>query len=237
MNLPVLSTLETFGEDHPYASLNAALDFDEYLLNTLTTTYAPLLTMAFAPSNPKTIYLGSGGSGLFRSLDEAVTWQPAGFAGQTIEAISVDPTNPNLVWAASSALGGLKFTSNGGASWSDGGLPGVVVYSLKRSPAGALYAGTSNGVYIRTGSSWTQLGLAGKAITALSFHPTRSNIIIAGTTDGAWFTTNSGATWVNSPSELRFHTIQDINFDWSNPAWVYFNTRGHGVLRVYFRWP
>ncbi len=236
LNLPLSTARVESGEDHPFASFEAALGVGEEALDS-TTTYAPLQVMAFAPSNPKTVYLGTGGAGLYRSLDEAVTWQAAGFAGQSIEAIAVDPVNPSLVWASSSVVGGLKVTTNGGAAWSDGGLPNVITYTLKRSPGGTLYAGTSNGIYTRSGATWTHIGLAGVTVTGVGVHPSKPQVLLAGTTDGVWMTVNSGLTWLNKPTELRYHSVGDITFDWADPAWVYFNTRGHGVLRAYFRWP
>ena len=44
-------------------------------------TTLPVVRLAVDPSNPSTIYLGTFGSGVFKSTDSASTWQPAGPTG------------------------------------------------------------------------------------------------------------------------------------------------------------
>lgn len=96
---------------------------------------ASLGDLAIAPSDPKTLYLGTGeedsrnsvapGYGIYRSNDGGVTWQSAGLERtQHIGRIIVHPRDPNTVWVA--ALGalwsnnperGLYKTVDGGRSW------------------------------------------------------------------------------------------------------------------------
>src|SRR5882762_4486869 len=67
--------------------------------------------LAVAPSNPETIYVGSGeglqrpdlstGDGIYKSTDGGKTWQHLGLRdGQQISALLVDPHNPNRVFVA-----------------------------------------------------------------------------------------------------------------------------------------
>ena len=91
--------------------------------------------LAVAPSNPETIYVGSGeglqrpdlstGDGMYKSTDGGKTWRYLGLRdAQQIGAILVDPRDPNLVYVA--ALGhpyganeerGVFRSSDGGATW------------------------------------------------------------------------------------------------------------------------
>ncbi|HKG60517.1 MAG TPA: hypothetical protein VKB05_12235 [Pyrinomonadaceae bacterium] len=91
--------------------------------------------LAIAPSNPDTIYVGSGeglqrpdlstGDGMYKSTDGGKTWRHLGLRdAQQIGAILVDPRNPNLVYVA--ALGhpygpneerGVFRSSDGGQTW------------------------------------------------------------------------------------------------------------------------
>ncbi|SFS12530.1 VPS10 domain-containing protein [Sphingomonas jatrophae] len=91
--------------------------------------------MAVAPSDPKTIYVGTGegnirgnvimGNGLYKSTDEGKTWSYAGLRDtQVIGKVVVHPTDPNTVFAA--ALGhafgdnperGVFRTRDGGKTW------------------------------------------------------------------------------------------------------------------------
>lgn len=235
-NLPTVYVSQPLYDDsHPLASFEAAVLVGDREPLLLATVNAPLLALAIAPSNPRMMYLGSSGAGLFRSLDEGATWQAAGFSGQTVGVVNVDTANANLVYAASDAAGGLKVSSNGGLNWSDGGLGGVSVYALARS-AGMLYAGTSDGIYRKGSGGWARIGLAGTAVTAIGIHPSKAEIIITGSANGAWLTRNGGSTWEAGPSALAHHLLQSIQFNWQNPAEVFFSTRGHGVFRTLITW-
>ena len=91
--------------------------------------------LAVAPSNPSTIYAGTGeanlrndvafGDGMWRSDDAGKTWRHIGLdATAAIAAITIDPSNSQRVFVA--ALGdpykpgadrGIYRTSDGGATW------------------------------------------------------------------------------------------------------------------------
>ncbi len=88
-----------------------------------------------APSNPNTIYVGSGegiqrpdlsvGNGMYKSTDAGKTWTHLGLDNvQQIGGLAIDPTNENRVFVA--ALGhpygpnterGIYRTTNGGTTW------------------------------------------------------------------------------------------------------------------------
>ena len=91
--------------------------------------------IAVAPSDPNTIYVGSGeadmrsdiiqGNGMYKSTDGGATWAHIGLADtQAIGRIAVDPSHPNVVYVA--ALGhpygpsrerGLFKSVDGGKTW------------------------------------------------------------------------------------------------------------------------
>src|ERR1044072_6797890 len=91
--------------------------------------------LAVAPSQPETIYVGSGeglqrpdlstGDGIYKSTDGGKTWRHLGLRNaQQIGAILVDPRDPNLVYVA--ALGhpygtneerGIFRSPDGGETW------------------------------------------------------------------------------------------------------------------------
>ena len=91
--------------------------------------------IAIAPSDPKTLYLGTGednarnsvapGWGVYKSTDGGVTWQSVGLEKtQHIGRIAVHPTNPNIVYVAavgatwaSNPERGLYKTTDGGKTW------------------------------------------------------------------------------------------------------------------------
>ncbi len=92
--------------------------------------------LALAPSDPKTIYVGSGeadmrsdiahGNGMYKSTDAGAHWQHIGLEdSRQIASVLVDPRNPDVVFVA--ALGhaygpnaerGVFRSTDGGAHWS-----------------------------------------------------------------------------------------------------------------------
>jgi photosystem II stability/assembly factor-like uncharacterized protein len=84
--------------------------------------------LAVSPSNPDTVYVGTGeqgkGHGIFKSVDAGATWASAGLAEEHfISSILVDPTNPDIVIAGAfgssvaSEPRGLFKSIDGGKSW------------------------------------------------------------------------------------------------------------------------
>ncbi len=96
---------------------------------------ASIGALAVAPSDPKTIYAGTGesdiredlssGNGVYKSIDGGATWTHIGLEGtRQISRIVIDPQNPNVVYAG--ALGhayapnqqrGVYKSVDGGAQW------------------------------------------------------------------------------------------------------------------------
>ena len=119
--------------------------------------------VAVAPSQPKTLYVGTGemnirgnvatGNGLYKSTDAGKTWQYAGLREtRAIGRIVVDPSNPDLVLAA--ALGhpfgdnperGIFRSTDGGAHWQNvlfvDAKTGASDIAFDPSNAQVLYAG------------------------------------------------------------------------------------------------
>jgi photosystem II stability/assembly factor-like uncharacterized protein len=91
--------------------------------------------VTLAPSNHEIVWLGLGeanifrssmaGAGVYRSLDGGATWEAKGLAGtHTIPRIIVHPSDPDIVWVASSGHEwrdneerGVYRTDDGGTSW------------------------------------------------------------------------------------------------------------------------
>jgi hypothetical protein len=189
--------------------------------------------MAFAPSNPGIVYLGTSGSGVYKSINGAVTWSPAGLAGQSIWSLAVDPTDPAKVYAAVNAAGGVKFSQDGGGIWQDLPVGTLEVYSLafSSSTPARLYAGTNGGLYQWDGgTTWVIRGLEGIKVTVLAARSISPNLLYVGTAQGAYTFFENSNTWTNGPTELLGHTLQAINFDLNNPLKGYFSTTNQGVL-------
>lgn len=91
----------------------------------------------FAPSQPSTIYATADFTPLQKSVDGGATWTLAGDVTLPTLAsdLAVDPTNPNIVWAANGS--GIQRSSDGGATFQ-------LVKSMPGAGWGALVIDPSN---------------------------------------------------------------------------------------------
>jgi len=132
-------------------------------------------SLAIDPANPGTLYLGTAGGGLWKSTDAGAQWQPLTDtqASLVIGAVTVDPNNPQIVWAGTgepdfsvdSYFGqGLLKSTDGGSNW-----------QLIRTPF------TS--------------GDTAADFNAIAVQPGNSNVVLAGNTAGVYRSGDGGATW------------------------------------------
>jgi photosystem II stability/assembly factor-like uncharacterized protein len=236
--LPTQAPQSVYPSDYPFATheMQEMITIPDGNSTADLPTGVSLVVMTYAPSNPQIAYLGTGGSGVYKSTDAGLNWLPAGLDGELIQSLAVDLVDQNLVYAATATPGSLKISLDGGDSWTDSSLP-VTFYSLVTSPTipGLLYAGTSNGLYFYQSGSWVKLGLSDQVITAIAIDPLHPDQIYAGTTDnGAFFTSDGGYSWQIVDRDLNGLTIQSINLNPVAPNDVYFSTKTHGIYLATF---
>jgi hypothetical protein len=107
--------------------------------------------VAVDPAAPETVYAGTAGHGVFKSVDHGVTWTMAsvGLGDIYVESVAVDPGRPETLYAASVNHGVFKST-DGAMTWiaSDGGLPSRSASALAFDAAASmLYVSTADGVF------------------------------------------------------------------------------------------
>jgi len=107
-----------------------------------------IAAVAADPTNPATVYAGSFGAGVFKSVDGGDTWTAvnAGLPTLFINALAVDPANPAVLYAGPYEHKLYKST-DGGSSWfpaSEGIQEKAIVYSIAIDPH------NSANVYIST---------------------------------------------------------------------------------------
>lgn len=231
------NTLPAYSIDNPLASR-------ETLLNEINPTtnneglpeVENLLSMVFAPSNPAVVYLGTGGSGIYKSLNGGRDWFFSGLEGLVISSVAVDPLDARTVYAVTNGSGYVRASYDGGGSWQTLTMyaPAVYVVAVASDGSGDLYLGTNLGVLRYTpATGWTSAGLSGISVPVLSTDPQHPGAIFAGTADGVYYSTDDGATWQYGPAELDGLTVQSIGNDPLNSQVFYFGTKTHGILRAY----
>jgi len=192
-----------------------------------------------------TLYVGAASGGVWKSLDSGTTFK-AVFdkeAVQSIGAISIDPSNPKIVWVGtgeswtrnSASIGdGIYKSTDGGETWTNMGLPqservsrilihpknGAVVYACV---PGKLWSDSKErGVYKTTdgGKSWS-LVLAGSNLSTgcsgLAMDPTNPDALFAGMWDfrRAGWTFRSGGDGPDAKSGSSLFRSADGGKTWS----------------------
>ena len=187
--------------------------------NALAQAAAPspnaVLSLAVAPSAPDRVLAGVLNSpqpaGVWRSQDGGLTWQnttPDLAPNISIAAITFDPRNSRLAFAADGGSGFLYRSNDGGATWAE--VPSVrdlvssnsaigELYATNEGSGLVLYAGTRFDGVLRTtdaGNTWQQLdaGLVGEARRIRELLEYGGNLY-AGTHDGLYRLPTGGTTW------------------------------------------
>lgn len=134
--------------------------------------YATISWIAPAKTDPNTIYLGTDTGRVWKTTDLGGHWSELagnGLPSRWVNAIVVDPTDANHVYAAFSGYregddaANVFETTDGGATWQNisGNLPNAPAEMITYDqPGHQLYAATDFGVfYLKNGKkNWTRLG-------------------------------------------------------------------------------
>ncbi len=210
--------------------------------------------LAIDPTTPSTLYAGTYGAGVLKSVDSGGTWVPANTGLPNppdlyVNALAIDPTTPSTIYAGASGYGVFKSVDSG-VTWAavNTGLTSGNVSTLAIDPTtpSTIYAGTfptffhgqppiGGGVFKSTdsGATWaaTNTGLTNLIVTALAINPTTPAILYAATSGGGVFkSTNSAATWAASNEGLTNLYVSALAINPTSPTILYAGTTG-GVFK------
>jgi len=157
------------------------------------------------PSQPNVFYVGQGDGGVWKSDDFGRTWNPIfdGQPSQSIGAIAVAESNPNIVYVAS----------------------GEGLHRPDLSVGDGIYKSTD------AGKTWEHLGLRdGEQIPALAVDPHDANRLYAAVLGhpyganeerGIYRSTDGGASWTKVLYKDANTGGADVEIDPSNPSVIY----------------
>ena len=178
--------------------------------------------------NASTPGLCSGGGGnLFKYTGTAAngTWTAADTGLTNVGIFGLDPNDPNRLYASDLTGSGprMVFSTDGGATWN----PDTKLDGLMTGDGEFLYQ-NSFGPVVR----WFTPPLGGYAQpTMVSYHPTLSNVLIAGATDsGLFISSDGGNAWALVTKTLPrvWHHV----FDPFDDHVFYVGTVGRGVWKL-----
>jgi photosystem II stability/assembly factor-like uncharacterized protein len=193
-----------------------------------------ILEITIDETSPSTIYVGTDGDGVFRSLDGGSSWSSTGLVAVRVNAIGIDPTNPaNIFAGVPGTNGSLLWSFNSGVDWlfKNVGLNNQTVYSLAfdLSGSGMMFAGTTDGVYLSSngGNSWIPSSLSGVDVYSIVLNQS-NDVLYAGTTEGFYFSSDDGATWDQNNHGLVNLVLQTMLL---NGGDIYMGSMGGGAYR------
>ena len=158
--------------------------------------------------------------------------------GEAVNRMAIDPTDSNIIYAATRSAGMLKST-DGGTGWSviNNGLTDLDIGALgiARQDPNRLYLSTTIGVFRSTdaGASWSGTGpISGQPFWAVAVAPNDPDTVYAGTTTSGLFkTTDGGANWVAISEGLTNRNMRSIIIHPQDVNTLYAGTNGGGVFK------
>ncbi len=153
---------------------------------------------AAVPGEPRHLYLGTTNSWVYESLDAGASWQRLARLDGADNLILDDI----VVDAA------------------DAKTVFVAAWRLDR-PDGGLWVSHD------AGHTWTEIqGLHGQSIRSLAQAPSDAKVLYAGTLDGVYRSSDSGATWalISPPASKEIHEVESLAVDPTDAQIVYAGT-------------
>lgn len=195
-------------------------------------------SIAVDPTNSDVLYLGSAGGGVWKSVDRGVHWKPmtdqeVSLGIGTPHALTVDPNNPNTIYAGTSSFAllgqSLPRTRDEGQS------RGI----LKSTDGGASWIVLGSGIPTgNVGNAGTRF--SGRNINTIIVDPADSDVLYlaAGRGDdpnpgGAFRSTDGGLNWTQGNGTFNMR-VESLVLDTSSPPGsraLYAGAWEEGVLK------
>jgi len=155
------------------------------------------------PNNPDVVFLVTPSSGLYVSNQFGDSWKRILAETNSVTAISGDPTQAGLFYAAIVLNGRAKIikSENGGADWNEiyteaGNGTAINHVKIDSFHQNSLAAVNSEGLLVRTdnrGETWQAMFPFQDTVIDFTFDPTNENGLWALTGQGLWYSQNGGA--------------------------------------------
>ena len=192
--------------------------------------YAAFARAAFGASRAELAKLAPLATGIYKSTDEGLTWNPVSGHGlpahtRSYEIAVASGTNGQRIYAEAQGsgrdAGGVYRSDDGGESWSLGtkeiGSAGGRIYADPRNPDVLYLMGTS--MYRSTDGAHTFTAFKGAPggddDRDLWINPSDSRRMLMGADQGPTITVDDGATWTpwyNLPNGQFYNVVTDFDF-------------------------
>jgi len=205
------------------------------------------------PFSEDTIYVGTNGYGVYKTIDAGRTWSPVnqGLNSPFIKgpgALLAHPHIPGTLFASTLA-GGIYKSTNGANSWQrvttgDRFIFGMAIDPAKPSRIAAGCSGNTLLISNDEGKSWRETRLPvnphpAMAINSVAFHPLRPGAVLAGTlrydsraTEGLFMSIDNARTFRPVPMAIPKVSVSVMTPAVGESASVYVGFIGTGIFRL-----
>ncbi|RYY65281.1 MAG: hypothetical protein EOO13_17420, partial [Chitinophagaceae bacterium] len=178
----------------------------------------------FDPTNTDIMWAGTPAGGLWKSMNGGKTWETNtdNLPNLGVTDILINPRNTDTMyiatgdgfgysigngnfWGGTYSMGVLRST-DGGKTWAETGLNWKrnetrQIYKMVLQPndPNTIYATTNTGIWksVNAGKDWIML-IGGSGYKDLLFHPTKTGLLLATSSNSIIISTNFGETWKSS---------------------------------------
>ena len=183
--------------------------------------------------------------GIYRSKDRGANWERITPDNdpelRNFHSVATDPRDANIIYVGTTHLPWK--TADGGLTWTRAGSKesgmiddsDIFCISIDGTNPDTMFMSACSGIYKSTTASekWTKIQgmpFTSRRTHVIYQHPSRPQVLFAGTTEGLWFTKDSGQTWIPSAMSPRRQVINAVAIHADQPDRVYIGTEDNGIL-------
>jgi hypothetical protein len=151
------------------------------------------------------------------------------------DAIAVQVSNPQIMYAATPG-GGIWKSTNGGTTWASmtdaygSSYFSITWITIDPNNSNTIYATLNGGGVIKStnaGATWNATGSSVSSAKQVMVHPNASNIVYATGSNGIWRSTNGGTSWTQTSTT----TAEDIKMQPNSASIMYATSSGSTTFR------
>lgn len=189
------------------------------------------------------VLLAAARDGIYRTMDRGATWKRITPESDPelrgFHSVAVDPRSADTIYVGTFHLPWK--TTDGGKTWKRAGSKetgmiddsDIFAIQIDESNPDNVFMSACSGIYASTNATakWTKLqGIpsTSRRTHVIYQHPTRPEMIFAGTTEGLWRTTDGGKNWGLMTSRRLIINAVAVHPD--QPDRVYLGTDDFGIL-------
>lgn len=196
--------------------------------------YRHIYDLAVHPTDPDIVYAAVPNIGIYKTTDGGNTWQEKnnGLISVWISTITIDPNNPETVYAGTINGSGVLKSNNGGETWDPTNKGMTLVCPSSLLPIGGAVKGISleKPKFFNVKSSYYQWPWS--TVSDIVVDPSNSLIVyVSDLMFGIYRSDDAGANWVRINDGLSMREVSSLAIS-DDGKILYAGTHGGGVFRL-----